>query len=429
MHRISNYLKKVKPLFIPVLYLIVILLWNNGISAQYYLLKTKYYPAFLYAPVFIFILPMIISLFFTNSTLFYSSLLSIFIYDFYFTNYLFCYSKEFLSAYEISFVLIYFFSSAILAVMSERGIADRKKVFFFICCLCGIFYVRHLGPDFDAALVLHKIKVFSYPKLSSYFTVQEIYIGFISLFFICYAYLKRKDKIKLIYCLSSLLLVLFIFKGNGSKIDVRFFFPKAYLGFIFLGFLYFMFSLVSGYEKAYLDELTKVYGRRALNEEMNMLKNDYSLTMIDIDHFKKFNDTYGHEAGDIVLHSVAQSIQALSSGKVFRYGGEEFTIVFRHNKIKKIHGELEKIRKYIMKKKVTISAAKKSGKEKKVSVTISIGCSAFQPERHLTPKDVIKNADELLYKAKENGRNRVEIQEIETRENVEGKANVRPLRN
>ncbi|MCW8922333.1 MAG: GGDEF domain-containing protein, partial [Gammaproteobacteria bacterium] len=80
---------------------------------------------------------------------------------------------------------------------------------------------------------------------------------------------------------------------------------------------------------AYIDQLTNLPGRRALDEEMLKLGSNYAIAMLDIDHFKKFNDTYGHDTGDQVLQMVAARIrQSVSGGRAFRYGGEEFTIVF-----------------------------------------------------------------------------------------------------
>ena len=169
----------------------------------------------------------------------------------------------------------------------------------------------------------------------------------------------------------------------------------------------FFLSISSGYEKAYKDELTQIFGRRALNEEFAKLSGKYCIAMIDIDHFKKFNDTYGHKAGDSVLYSIAQLIETHCSGKTFRYGGEEFTIIYKNGNLKKNYKELEYIRKNISKTKINIGKNKSGKKENKVAVTISAGLS-LKNENVSTPQDALTKADEYLYKAKENGRNRVE---------------------
>ncbi len=129
--------------------------------------------------------------------------------------------------------------------------------------------------------------------------------------------------------------------------------------------------------------------------------------MIDIDHFKKFNDTYGHKAGDTVLYSVAQVLETHCSGKVFRYGGEEFTIIYKNGNIRKNFKEIDYIRKTISKTKINIGKNKTGKKENKAAVTISAGIS-IKDEKISTPQDALGKADEYLYKAKENGRNRVE---------------------
>ena len=164
---------------------------------------------------------------------------------------------------------------------------------------------------------------------------------------------------------------------------------------------------------AYIDQLTGLPGRRALDEEMLKLGSNYSIAMLDIDHFKKFNDSYGHDAGDQVLQMVAARIkQSVSGGKVFRYGGEEFTVVFPGKKIKGTLDVLEGIRENISSSKFQLRKKdRRSGKNKKsggknVQVTISIGV-AERTGRMATPHEVIKGADKALYRAKKQGRNRV----------------------
>ena len=163
---------------------------------------------------------------------------------------------------------------------------------------------------------------------------------------------------------------------------------------------------------AYIDQLTNLPGRRALEEEMLKLGGNYSIAMMDIDHFKKFNDTHGHDAGDQVLQMVAARIKkSVSGGKAFRYGGEEFTIVFPGKKSSDTLESLEAIRKNIGDSKFQLRKKdrrrdKKKGGGKNVQVTISIGV-ASRTDKMPTPHDVIKGADKILYKAKKQGRNRV----------------------
>jgi len=135
---------------------------------------------------------------------------------------------------------------------------------------------------------------------------------------------------------------------------------------------------------------------------MAELGNQYAIAMLDVDHFKKFNDTYGHDVGDIVLKKVARELARVGGGgKAFRYGGEEFTVVFSARSIEKAQGPLEALRKRIAENKIVIPE-----KNKTVSVTISVGISE-RDEDATDPWDVLKRADQKLYEAKQAGRNRV----------------------
>ena len=164
-----------------------------------------------------------------------------------------------------------------------------------------------------------------------------------------------------------------------------------------------IYLLIDSHKMAYVDELTQLPGRRALNEKLLGLSKNYVIAMLDVDHFKKFNDTYGHDMGDLVLKSVAYNMGKVSSGgKAFRYGGEEFAIVFAHRKKEEVLSALEHIREAIAAEKVEVYESKKDA-YKDVSVTISIGAALSNPERKT--QDVIKQADQLLYKAKKKGRN------------------------
>jgi diguanylate cyclase (GGDEF)-like protein len=175
-------------------------------------------------------------------------------------------------------------------------------------------------------------------------------------------------------------------------------------------------TIEASFSMAYLDELTGLPGRRSLNELMVNLGKTYAIAMLDIDHFKKFNDTYGHKTGDDVLKMVASVFSKIrGNAKSFRYGGEEFTAVFPGKTAEEAFPYLEKIRRDIEASGFAVrskSRKKKSkenrgkGEEKKttVSVTISIGVATSSKELD-TPEKVIKAADAILYKAKKAGRN------------------------
>lgn len=172
------------------------------------------------------------------------------------------------------------------------------------------------------------------------------------------------------------------------------------------------------YRLAYLDELTELPGRRALQEELSRLRGTYAIAMLDVDHFKSFNDRYGHDVGDQVLRLVASRMRRASGGaRAFRYGGEEFTMVFPGRTLDEAWEPLEDLRQMIegtpmvlrgadRPKKKPRNLKPRRGSGQKVSVTISIGV-AQRNDKLPTPERVVKAADKALYKAKRNGRNQV----------------------
>jgi diguanylate cyclase (GGDEF)-like protein len=178
-------------------------------------------------------------------------------------------------------------------------------------------------------------------------------------------------------------------------------------------------SIETSFSMAYIDELTELPGRRSLNETLANLGRRYAIAMIDIDHFKKFNDKYGHKTGDEVLKMVASKLKELTGGaKVFRYGGEEFTAVFAGKTAKEVVPHLDTYRKVMESTSFMVrgrgrrkSTAENRGKmsragRKGISITVSIGVAS--PNRRMaTPEKVLKAADRILYKAKKAGRNRV----------------------
>src|SRR5256714_14324557 len=101
----------------------------------------------------------------------------------------------------------------------------------------------------------------------------------------------------------------------------------------------------NSYLLAYHDELTGLRARRAFNDALLRLEKPYAIAAVDIDHFKSFNDTYGHETGDQVLRMVAGRLAQVSGGgRAFRVGGEEFAIVFRGKTVTQIYDPLEDLR-------------------------------------------------------------------------------------
>lgn len=189
---------------------------------------------------------------------------------------------------------------------------------------------------------------------------------------------------------------------------------------IMLGIIIFISAFVVKYiiksrdfEQQYLlattDGLTELYNHRYFQEQMKMQVEQskryeipFSLIIIDIDFFKKFNDTFGHQAGDAVLHQVAQLLKqsVRSTDIVCRYGGEEMSIILPNTSKEMSVITAEKICKRVAAKRFKLNNYQES------NVTISLGVSSF-PEDGDTTQEIIEAADKRLYQSKHNGRNRV----------------------
>lgn len=170
------------------------------------------------------------------------------------------------------------------------------------------------------------------------------------------------------------------------------------------------------YKKAYVDELTDLPGRRSLEEYFLKLGGAYAVAMVDIDHFKKCNDRYGHDVGDQVLRMIAAHLRKVrGGGKAFRYGGEEFTVVFPGKLSGEAYPPLEELRASIEEHRFVVRSPMRTQNkpedppkrtdQKKLAVTVSIGFA--DSEQGHRPYDVVKAADKALYQAKNSGRNRV----------------------
>ena len=162
-------------------------------------------------------------------------------------------------------------------------------------------------------------------------------------------------------------------------------------------------------ELSFYDGLTGLIQRKNFD---NYLKNEYfrckrcksifSVIMLDIDFFKKVNDTYGHYSGDIVLKRISYKLKELVRGSdiVARYGGEEMVILLPEIGSKDIFHFMERIRKNI--ENIDLSDISNN-----LKVTVSLGSSTFHYiKNNVLPDVLLKQADEMLYKAKKNGRNR-----------------------
>ncbi len=165
------------------------------------------------------------------------------------------------------------------------------------------------------------------------------------------------------------------------------------------------------YKLATIDGLTELYNHRyfqdALRNQIEISKRygqPFSLIIIDIDFFKKFNDTYGHQAGDAVLRQVAQTLKKNSRTTDFvcRYGGEEMSIILPNTNADDAFYNANRIRQAVEEKAFQLNATETG------NVTISVGVATF-PEHAENAQDLIEYADKGLYWAKEHGRNQVYI--------------------
>jgi diguanylate cyclase (GGDEF)-like protein len=176
----------------------------------------------------------------------------------------------------------------------------------------------------------------------------------------------------------------------------------------------------TAYEKAILyqqmqlqattDGLTGLVNHRTFQEHLHdhilrshRYQRKLSLLLMDIDHFKNFNDTYGHQVGDLVLKTISKCLRrsVRSSDLVARYGGEEFVVILPETDVPNAHKMAERIRQNIEKEIIV-------NNEKKLRVTVSVGVATL--DEHASAKSkLIEAADTAMYYSKENGRNRVTV--------------------
>jgi diguanylate cyclase (GGDEF)-like protein len=205
----------------------------------------------------------------------------------------------------------------------------------------------------------------------------------------------------------------------------------AMLGLLIL--LYGLYRLF--WQRAFQDELTGLGNRRSFEDALRALPRRYCLAMIDIDHFKAVNDTYGHAEGDHALRRVAAQIRSAFGSAAFRYGGEEFAVVLPETAAQQARESLERLRREVAEAVFVVRRGRDrrlsrrraqperraSGRDRRggrhplarrsasgtarLQLTVSIGlCAAAGSER---PQEALQRADAALYQAKKGGRNRV----------------------
>ena len=312
------------------------------------------------------------------------------------------------------FTLLLPVNLALLALMRERGIlsaAGRLRFAFLLAqAFLSWFACRHYGEEILPPLTRKLVATGLFDRLP--LPQPILFTALAMLLLIAVLAVRRQAPIDsgLFGGLAALLLA---FAGIARP-EVAAVFGTA------AGLILTLSILQDSYNMAFRDDLTGIPSRRALNESLHGIGRRYVVAMLDVDHFKRFNDTYGHDVGDQVLKMVAKKIAMVNGGgKAYRYGGEEFTVLFPGKRLADTLPHLEEVRKSIESYRLAIRSSDRPQDEKQgegrrgnkgnnteVSVTISIGAAEAGDDQR-SPAEVIKAADRALYRAKGKGRNQV----------------------
>ncbi len=298
----------------------------------------------------------------------------------------------------------------ILAVVEERGITSihglvKGIVFLFFCILVVI---DASGQNSVLAGMKVSELVFKGSENVPGIPGWSVFLFILCLCILLIRFLLRSSAMDMAFTGASLgCFVILHFSGYTDVLSI--FYSAVFLIFI-------MALLEASYSLAFHDTLTGILSRRAMEQEILRLGSKYAVAMIDIDHFKRINDTYGHQVGDDVLKMIASVIEKnVDGGKAFRYGGEEFAVIFPRKTTEDVIEQIDRLRICIEKRPLIVRGKNRPKKKPKrktarrrgngtVRVTVSIGI-ADKNERMQSATEVMDAADKALYKAKRNGRN------------------------
>jgi len=299
---------------------------------------------------------------------------------------------------------------AIFNFLKERGILNQHGIKRLSYVAIQIAFITWLVVS-NKSNISNLLDVQIYPSYTSVIKQPALIIMVLSLFVLITDWVIRGSQLRYAWILILAAIMLALHHVNDKQITTVYF--------ILAGIITISAIIIHSYNLAYKDELTQLPSRRALKQKLESLGKTYAIAMADVDHFKKLNDTYGHDVGDDVLKMLAVHLSEIEGGgKAYRYGGEEFAIVFPEKNAKSAAVYLEALRVKIDSTPFVIRHKKRPRKkpdkgktvssEKQLNVTVSIGVADKQ-ERHILPQDVMKSADKALYKAKKGGRNKVII--------------------
>lgn len=314
----------------------------------------------------------------------------------------------------LAFSLLLPLNFALFALMRERGvfsIAGRLRFAFLAVQAASVWLLfRH---HFEDALPWLTRKFIDLAALDDLLIPQPVLaVALLSLLLIAVLTIKRQAPIE-----SGLLGALTAIVIACTRITT----PDLPAAFCTAAGLIITLSVIQdSYNMAFRDDLTGLPSRRALNESLHSLGRRYTVAMLDVDHFKRFNDTYGHDVGDQVLKMVAKKMMSVGGGgRAYRYGGEEFTVLYPGKRSAEALPHLEALRKAIEEYRLAIRSDDRPKDAKlgegrrgsrqgttEVSVTISIGV-AEAADGQGSSAEVMKAADKALYRAKSKGRNQV----------------------
>ena len=298
---------------------------------------------------------------------------------------------------------------AVLSIIKERGIIN-------------VHGLKRLG-----VILLQALLVYGLIRLDAQLLKDLFQLKFIPALLTTHTTLPHVAQ--LVFAISLIVLTLYIARKPSlllaSRVSIliclwfglNIYNPTAMVWFSVIGIVFISAIVINSRQLAYLDELTNLPGRRAFNQHLPTLGKHYCIAMVDIDYFKKVNDTYGHDIGDQVLKMLATHLRNVQGGgHAFRYGGEEFIVIFAGKTIDEVAAHAENLRTAIASTVFTLrhkqrpkqkpDHPKKQKTTKELKITVSIGI-AEKTDLIPTAQDVIKVADQKLYKAKKNGRNQI----------------------